>query len=207
MTERPARLVLADGPLMLSALRALFDGRAGLRIIGATSDGSQLPGLCEELHPDLVLMDLQLPGLDGIVGLARIKARNPEIRVVILSALGDAETIRSAIELGVEGFLLKTASPSEVLNTVTQVLHGQLIYPRNTLRWLLAHRPPVELSPFDEKLLNLLSTGLTNKEIARELAISTNTVKHHLKRLFRKLGVQSRTEAVSWYLRQPRHAR
>ena len=207
MTERPARLVLADGPLMLSALRTLFEGRAGLRVIGSTSDGSQLPGLCEELCPDLVLMDLQLPGLDGIEGLARIKARHPELRVVILSALGDAETICAAIELGVEGFLLKTASPSEVLNAVTQVLRGQLIYPRNTLRWLLDHRPPVELSPFDEKLLNLLSTGLTNKEIARELSISTNTVKHHLKRLFRKLGVQSRTEAVSWYLRQPRHAR
>lgn len=207
MTRKPARILLADGPLMLSALRALFEGRSGFSIVATTSDGSQLPGLCAQLHPDLVLLDLQLPGLNGLEGLSLIKSQNPEIRIVILSALADHETILSVIRLGIEGLLSKTAAPTEVLSTVQQVLDGRVIYPRDTLRWLLTHRPPAELSPFDEKLLLLLSNGLTNKEIACELAISTNTVKHHLKRLFRTLGVQTRTEAVAWYLRRLRHAR
>lgn len=199
--EKPRVIIADDHPLIASALRDLLEQERRAVVIAEATDGHELLALCDRELPDLIVLDLQLPGLSGLECLRLIKARTPHVKVVVLSAFGDAETVRHVVAAGADGFVLKTMTPRHLLEAITQVARGQLVYPRSARRWL-THRPPVELSPFDEKLLSLLAKGLTNKELAQELRISPNTVKHHLKRLFRTLGVGNRTEAVSWYLRR-----
>lgn len=202
MADKKLRVIIADDhPLIASALRDLLEREHTATVVAEVTDGHELLALCDREHPDLIVLDLQLPGLSGLECLRLIKARAPYIKIIVLSAFGDAETVRQVVAGGAEGFVLKTMAPQHLLEAITQVARGQLVYPRSAQRWL-THRPPVELSPFDEKLLSLLAKGFTNKELAQELRISPNTVKHHLKRLFRTLGVSNRTEAVSWYLRR-----
>lgn len=207
MGDKRLRVIIADDhPLIASALHDLLEREQLARVVAEATDGHELLALCDSQAPDLVVLDLQLPGLSGLECLRLLKARAPHIKVVVLSAFGDAETVRQVVAGGAEGFVLKTMAPQHLLEAITQVAHGQLVYPRSARRWL-THRPPAELSPFDEKLLSLLAKGFTNKELAQELRLSPNTVKHHLKRLFRTLGVSNRTEAVSWYLRRVPAAR
>ncbi len=202
MPEAPARIILADDhPLVLEALRTLLDGQPGFKVIGTAADGRQLLDQVRQLRPDLVILDLQLPGINGLECLRRIKALDPAPQVVVLSAFGDAETVRAVVQAGAEGFVLKTDPPAQVVNAVRQVLGGQLVFPRSARRWL---QPGVELTDLDRRLLNLLAAGRSNQEVAQALSVSPNTVKYYLKNLFRKLGVANRTEAVSWYLRHHR---
>jgi DNA-binding NarL/FixJ family response regulator len=203
--EGPTRIILADDhPLVLEAVRALLDGQPGLKVIAAATDGRQLLDLTGRLKPDLVILDLQLPGVNGLDCLRRIKQFDPAIQVIVLSAFGDAETVRAVVQAGAEGFVLKTDPPGQVINAIRQVLSGQLVFPRSARRWLQPEQARPDLSDLDRRLLGLLAEGRSNEQIARTLNVSPNTVKYYLKNLFRKLGVGNRTEAVSWYLRQPR---
>jgi DNA-binding NarL/FixJ family response regulator len=203
--EGPTRIILADDhPLVLEAVRALLDGQPGLKVIAAATDGRQLLDLTGRLKPDLVILDLQLPGVNGLDCLRRIKQFDPAIQVIVLSAFGDAETVRAVVQAGAEGFVLKTDPPGQVINAIRQVLSGQLVFPRSARRWLQPEQARPDLSDLDRQLLGLLAEGRSNEQIARTLNVSPNTVKYYLKNLFRKLGVGNRTEAVSWYLRQPR---
>ncbi len=205
MPEGPTRIILADDhPLVLEALRALLDGQPGLRVVATATDGRQLLELTRRLRPDLVVLDLQLPAVDGLECLRRIKELDPTIQVIVLSAFGDAETVRAVVQAGAEGFVLKTDPPGQVVNAIRQVLSGQLVFPRSARRWLQPERTVPDLSELERRLLALLAEGRSNEQIARALNVSPNTVKYYLKNLFRKLGVANRTEAVSWYLRQPR---
>jgi DNA-binding NarL/FixJ family response regulator len=203
--EGPTRIILADDhPLVLEAVRALLDGQPGLKVMAAATDGRQLLDLTGRLKPDLVILDLQLPGVNGLDCLRRIKQFDPAIQVIVLSAFGDAETVRAVVQAGAEGFVLKTDPPGQVINAIRQVLSGQLVFPRSARRWLQPEQARPDLSDLDRRLLGLLAEGRSNEQIARTLNVSPNTVKYYLKNLFRKLGVGNRTEAVSWYLRQPR---
>jgi DNA-binding NarL/FixJ family response regulator len=203
--EGPTRIILADDhPLVLEAVRALLDGQPGLKVMAAATDGRQLLDLTGRLKPDLVILDLQLPGVNGLDCLRRIKQFDPAIQVIVLSAFGDAETVRAVVQAGAEGFVLKTDPPGQVINAIRQVLSGQLVFPRSARRWLQPEQARPDLSDLDRRLLGLLAEGQSNEQIARTLNVSPNTVKYYLKNLFRKLGVGNRTEAVSWYLRQPR---
>jgi len=203
--EGPTRIILADDhPLVLEAVRALLDGQPELKVIAAATDGRQLLDLTRRLEPDLVILDLQLPGVNGLDCLRRIKEFDPAIQVIVLSAFGDAETVRAVVQAGAEGFVLKTDPPGQVINAIRQVLSGQLVFPRSARRWLQPDQARPDLSELDRRLLGLLAEGRSNDQIARALNVSPNTVKYYLKNLFRKLGVSNRTEAVSWYLRQPR---
>ncbi len=205
MPEEPVRIILADDhPLVLEAVRTLLDGQPGLKVIAAATDGQQLLDLTHRLKPDLVILDLQLPGVNGFECLRRIKESDPVIQVIVLSAFGDAQTVRAVVQAGAEGFVLKTDPPAQVVNAIRQVLSGQLVFPRSARRWLQPDQPRPDLSDLDRRLLGLLAQGRSNDQIARALSVSPNTVKYYLKNLFRKLGVANRTEAVSWYLRQPR---
>jgi DNA-binding NarL/FixJ family response regulator len=203
--EGPTRIILADDhPLVLEAVRALLDDHPGLKVMAAATDGRQLLDLTGRLKPDLVILDLQLPGVNGLDCLRRIKQFDPAIQVIVLSAFGDAETVRAVVQAGAEGFVLKTDPPGQVINAIRQVLSGQLVFPRSARRWLQPEQARPDLSDLDRRLLGLLAEGRSNEQIARTLNVSPNTVKYYLKNLFRKLGVGNRTEAVSWYLRQPR---
>lgn len=205
MPEGPTRIILADDhPLVLEAVRALLDGQPELKVIAAATDGRQLLDLTRRLEPDLVILDLQLPGVNGLDCLRQIKEFDPAIQVIVLSAFGDAETVRAVVQAGAEGFVLKTDPPGQVINAIRQVLSGQLVFPRSARRWLQPDQARPDLSELDRRLLGLLAEGRSNDQIARALNVSPNTVKYYLKNLFRKLGVSNRTEAVSWYLRQPR---
>lgn len=205
MPEEPTRIILADDhPLVLEALKVLLEGQPGLRVVATATDGRLLLEATRRLRPDLVVLDLQLPAVDGFECLRRIKEFDPTIHVIVLSAFGDAETVRAVVQAGAEGFVLKTDPPGQVLNAIRQVLSGQLVFPRSARRWLQPDRATANLSDLDRRLLALLAEGRSNEQIARTLNVSPNTVKYYLKNLFRKLGVTNRTEAVSWYLRQPR---
>ena len=205
MPEGPTRIILADDhPLVLEAVRALLDGQPELKVIAAATDGRQLLDLTRRLKPDLVILDLQLPGVNGLDCLRRIKEFDPAIQVIVLSAFGDAETVRAVVQAEAEGFVLKTDPPGQVINAIRQVLSGQLVFPRSARRWLQPEQARPDLSDLDRRLLGLLAEGRSNEQIARTLNVSPNTVKYYLKNLFRKLGVGNRTEAVSWYLRQHR---
>lgn len=205
MTEsRPVRLVLADDhALVLEGLSALLAAEPDLHVVATATDGERLLEAIHRFHPDVVVMDLQMPYMDGTTCLKRIRAEGLPVRVLVLSAFGDADSLRAAIEAGADGFALKTEPPQNTLAAIRQIAAGQLVFPQAARRWLtgVATRDPNALTEREEKVLSLLAQGLSNAQIAAALHLSENTVKFHLRNLFAKLGVSNRTEAAAKYHR------
>ena len=197
------RVVLVeDHPVVRAGLRELLSGAGDIDVVGAAADGSEAIDLVASMRPDVILMDISMPVLDGIEATRRILAADPSARIVILTSFSDQRGILSALDTGAIGFLLKDAEPDELFRGIRAAAAGESPLAPSAARALLRSRReqdgPQELTDREREVLVLVGEGLPNKLIARRLEISEKTVKTHLTSIYRRIGVTSRTEAAVW---------
>lgn len=201
MNETPhIRIVLGDDhALVLEGLRALLSAEPDLRVVATATDGERLLEAVRRFTPDVVAMDLQMPFMDGLTCLRHIRADGLPVRVLVISAFSDAQSLRGAVEGGADGFVLKTDPPEMTLAAIRQVAAGHMVFPEAVRRWLIQKpaQDPNALTEREEAVLALVAEGKSNAQIGAALSLSENTVKFHLKNLFGKLGVANRTEAAA----------
>jgi len=199
----PIRIVVADDhPIVRGGLVALLSAADDIEVVGEASDGEMAVRLALESLPDLVLMDLRMPGIDGDVSTARILSAQPGIRVVVLTTYESDDSILRAIEAGASGYLLKAAPQEEILAGIRSVARGEVALAPSIAALLVRRvRAPqtrsVTLSDRETQVLALVAAGMSNRTIAAELFVSEATVKTHLLHTFEKLGVSDRTRAVT----------
>jgi len=197
------RVVIADDHAVVrGGLEQLLSTADDIDLVGIAADGQAAVETVEREQPDVVLMDLSMPGLDGVEATLRIVTANPEARVVVLTSFGDDRHIADALHAGAVGYLLKHAGPDELLDAIRAAARGDAPLDPKAARVLLASRRmgPTgrPLSAREEEVLRLVAAGLANKQIARKLSISERTVKAHLTNVFARLGVTDRTQAALW---------
>jgi len=206
----PIRVLLADDhDLFREGLAGIIDAQEDMQVVGEAFDGLEVIVKAEELKPDLILMDIQMPGCDGLEATLKIKKELPETTIVMLTVRDDEEKLFDAIRYGAQGYLLKSIRSRELLEMLRGAVQGEAaISPLLAGRMLEEFRrlsrlePPesseemVDLTLREQEVLGLVSEGLTDKEIAAELSISLYTVKSHLRNILSKLQVSSRREAA-----------
>ncbi len=212
MTEKAVRIVIADDHAVVrQALHVMLEMEPEFNVIGEADDGEQALVLADEFQPDLVLMDIRMDGMDGVEATRLLRKQHPEISVLILTGFGEDEVLLQAVEAGAQGFLLKDASADEVKQAILRVVSGESHMTPVLLRKLLdelvqRERQPepayTELTPREREVLEALSRGLSNDEIAKELVISQKTVKTHLGSIFSKLHVDGRAQAMLYAIRE-----
>jgi DNA-binding NarL/FixJ family response regulator len=194
------RVVVADDhPIVRSGIVALLQTAPDVEVVGEATTGLEAVELALALEPDLVLMDLRMPGIDGDEATARILAARPAVRILILTTYETDDSILTAIEAGASGYLLKAAPQDEILAGVRSVASGEVAL-APSIAALLVQRlktPATTLSPRETEVLKLVAAGQSNPTIASTLFLSEATVKTHLLHAFEKLGVSDRTRAVT----------
>jgi DNA-binding NarL/FixJ family response regulator len=198
------RVLIADDHLVVrEGLVVMLQSTGEFEIVGQAVDGKEAIQLAERLHPDVVLVDVQMPGVGGIEATRQIKERVPTAQVVILSTFDQDEYIYRSIQAGAKGYVLKDSGLDELLAVVRAAARGESLLPAH-IAAKLARRvaaPRRELSKREYEVLCLLAKGLRNREIAKRLGITERTVKNHVAQIIVKLGVRSRTEAVTQALK------
>ncbi len=206
MTERDIRILICDDhPVVRSGLRGMVSAVPDFEVVGEASDGVQAVDFARRYRPDVVLMDLRMPEMDGVSATAKIKAEHPEIHILILTTYETDADILRAVEKGATGFLLKDARQEDLVDAIRQVKLGRSpLAPAIAARLVGRLRGTADEHPSGRELeiLQLVARGMNNKDIARELLISESTVKAHLLHIFDKLGVTDRTAAVTTALRR-----
>ena len=215
--RRVRLLVVDDHPVVRSGIVGMLSGEPDLQVVGQAADGAEAIALTAELVPDVILMDLRMPGLDGVEATRRISTRPDAPRVVVLTTYDTDGDILRAVEAGAIGYLLKDSPREDILAAVLSAAVGRsTLSPAVTTRLVGAARgtgrgadgslcraeAPVSLSPRERQVLQAASRGLSNNQIGAELYITEATVKTHLLRAYAKLGVDSRTAAVTEALRR-----
>lgn len=196
-------MVVDDHALVRQGLAALLSAADDVEVVASVGDGAEAADAAEGARPDVVLMDLSMPGLDGLGATRAVLDRCPDTRVVVLTSFSENAKVVSALEAGAIGYLLKDAEPEDVVRAVRDAAAGHApLSPRAALALLPGSRPPASpttgLSAREREVLALVAVGLPNKSIARRLEISEKTVKAHLTRVFALLGVADRTSAALW---------
>ena len=203
---KPIRIVLADDhELVLEGLRSLLESEADMEVLATATSAQQLMDVVRRHRPDLLVLDLEMGEPGGLSCLEPIKAEHPALRVLVLTAYSDGESMRAALEAGADGYALKTEPPQQTVASIRQVHRGHLVFPLAARRWLLrgpAGGQPSQLTDREREILALVSEGLTNAQIAARLRVSDNTVKFHLQNVYLKLKLNNRTEAAAYYLRE-----
>ncbi len=197
-------LIVDDHAVVRAGLRALLEIEPDIKIVGEAADGVEAVHLALTLQPDVVLMDLVMPQLDGISAIREIRSKNPDIRVIALTSFGDDSRVYEAVEAGVNGYLLKDSGAEELLKALRSVASGGAHLEREvTLALIHGVRAKQgsrshldELTPRESEVLQEIATGRSNKEIARNLGIAEKTVKTHVSNVLSKLGVLDRTQAA-----------
>jgi DNA-binding NarL/FixJ family response regulator len=193
----PIRVMLVDDhPAFRKGMAALIESEPGLEVVAQTGNGSEALELYREKQPDIVLMDLRLPGLGGVEATIAIRKEFPDARVIVLTTFDTDEDIYRAIQSGAKSYLLKDTPEDELAATIRAVHAGEPALPEKMAKRLAERQQRANLSPRETEVLQLLTKGRSNKEIAASLFLSEDTVKAHLKTLFAKLKVQDRTEAA-----------
>ncbi|MDO8615002.1 MAG: response regulator transcription factor [Dehalococcoidia bacterium] len=206
-------VLVDDHSLLREGLRRVLEKEPDMQVVGEAANGAEAVAIVQALEPDVVLMDVVMPELNGIEATKRIKVSNPTTAVIILSAYDDDRYVLGLLEAGVAGYLLKHSCGQEVIQAIRAIHAGDaVLHPAVTARLLvMAARTPGPALPSTSgerpterelAVLGLAASGLSNKEIATELALSLPTVKAHLVNIFNKTGVGSRTEAVLQALRK-----
>ena len=194
--------IVDDHTIVRDGLVSLLGAHADLEIVGAVGDGEAAVALCIEQQPDVVLMDLSMPGVGGIEATRRIAAEAPGVQVVVLTSFMDRERIVDALSAGAVGYLLKDAEPDELIRGIHTAARGESpLDPRAARTMLGAQRAPDPLDALTDRereVLALVADGLPNKQIGRRLEISEKTVKAHLTSIFRAIGVTDRMQAGLW---------
>ena len=189
-------LCVDDHPIMRKGIAAIIEGQDGVVSVGEAADGKSAIEQYRTLRPDVVVMDLRMPGLGGVEATTQIRREFPTARIIILTTYEGDEDIHRALAAGAQGYLLKHAVSKELLDSIREVYSGRRhITPAMAAR-LAEHTPRVGLTSRELEVVHLIATGLRNKEIGAKLDITEGTVKIHLKNIFGKLEVIDRTQAV-----------
>jgi two-component system, NarL family, response regulator LiaR len=205
-------LLVDDHAVVRKGLRALLDREPGIEVVGEAETGEQAVETAGRLHPDVILMDLEMPGIGGIEATRQISERRPESKVVILTSHAAEEDVFPALKAGAHGYLLKHSAPEDVLRAIQQAHHGETVLHPTIARMVLRElqRPPQPrqtrttdpLSERELEVLRLLARGMSNQEIAETLVVGEPTVRSHVSAILRKLQLASRTQAVLFALRE-----
>lgn len=195
-------LVVDDHPLMREGIAAVIAGQDDMRLIGEASDGAEAVTAHAALHPDVVLMDLRMPGMDGIEAITAIRAASPRARIIVLTTYrGDVQATR-ALQAGAAGYLLKSSLRRELLDTIRDVHAGRRRVPAEIAAGIAENLSGESLSSRELEVLRSVAAGNANKRIAAELGISEETVKAHMKNILTKLDARDRTHAVTIAIRR-----
>ena len=199
MKKQIRLLIVDDHPVVRDGLKGMLASQQDLELVGEAGDGEEAIHLADELRPDVVLMDLRMPVMDGVTAIARLRERWPEACVLVLTTFdADADIVR-AVAAGATGYILKDAPRNEIFRAIRTTAQGKSYLSPVIAGRLMDHaRSPGDdtLSEREVEVLELVSKGGSNKEIARHLSLSEATVKSHLLHIFAKLGVNDRTQAV-----------
>jgi DNA-binding NarL/FixJ family response regulator len=209
MTSRPVRVLIADDDdLMRAGLKAVLSSDPGIDVVAEAGDGRPAVARVREMHPDLVLMDVRMPDMDGIAATREVLAVAPQVKVVILTTFDQDDYIFGALKAGASGFLLKRTRPEDLLAAIHTVAAGDSLLSPSVTRTVIAQmaRQPTaeiaagdlleELTPRELEVFQALARGLSNGEIATTLVIEESTVKTHVKRILMKLNLRDRVQAV-----------
>ena len=208
------RILLADDhPLLREAMRSSIDQQEDMEVVGEAGDGDEAVRLSLEMEPDIVIMDIVMPGLNGIEASKRIKTTNPATAVLILTGYDDDRYVLGLLEAGAAGYLLKSARIRDVVEAIRTIRMGESVLHPSIIAKLLAYtgqtgkdsdKPRREhlLSAREVQVMRLVAKGMSNKDIAVDLGLTVRTVKAHLSNIFVKLDVASRTEAILKGLRE-----
>ena len=189
-------LIVDDHPPMRMGLAALIKSQPGMDVVAEASDGEEAIEVYDDVLPDIVLMDLRMPGMGGVEAILAIRKKHPEARVIVLSTYDLDEDIHRAIQSGAQSYLLKDMPSEEIASTIHGVYAGDTLLPRQVAERLTMRSQREQLTERERDVLESLIKGRSNKEIASGLCISEETVKSHLKMLFAKLRVHDRTGAA-----------
>ena len=201
----PIRVLITDDHLIVrEGLRLILETADGVEVVGEAADGAECLRLIPDLAPDVVLMDLQMPGMDGITAIDHLRREHSQTAVVILTTFNEDEMMLQGLQAGARGYLLKDTDRQSLLDTITAAARGETLLKPEILSRVLALQqasdPPIEESPLTRRELEVLraaALGERNKEIAYKLGISERTVKAHLASIYEKFGVDSRAAAVA----------
>ena len=204
-------LIVDDHILFRDGIASLLKA-AGKSVVGEADNGLDAVELAVQLRPDLILLDIDMPGIDGLETLRRIRKKLPEIKVVMLTVSDEDDNLTKAVRAGASGYLLKNLNSDEFLNKLDGLQRGEVAMTHKTMTQLVnalsaseeqKHQHPNEgqLTARERDLLQLVAGGLSNREIAEELHISKNTVKYHMKNILQKMNLQNRAEAAAYAVR------
>jgi DNA-binding NarL/FixJ family response regulator len=189
-------LVADDHKLMLSAVRAALSDASDIEIIGEASSGSEVLPLVGRTTPDVVLLDLRMPGMDGLRCLELLHERHPSVKSIVVSGNDDPAAVEASLARGAIAFIHKTIDPGDLAAVIRQALAGNVFFAVSNQPPVEAKRSDLDLTARETEILHKLVDGQSNKQIAGQLWLSEQTIKYHLTNIYRKLQVSSRTEAV-----------
>jgi DNA-binding NarL/FixJ family response regulator len=191
-------LIADDHRLILEAVRFALENDDGIEIVGETTDGSQVLPLVGRTTPDIVLLDIAMPRMDGLTCLDQLRKRYPSVTPIVLSGHNDPETIRSALRRGAKSFITKDLDPEDLPAALRLAMKGVVYHSVDEEETVHGNDGARDagLTPSEQRVLEALARGLSNKEIAEELWLTQQTIKFHLTNIYRRLGVSNRTEAV-----------
>lgn len=200
-------LIADDHFVVRQGLVTLLVPRNGMQVVGEATTGREAVELARALHPDVILMDMIMPEMNGPEAIRLIKQDDPEARILVLTSFGESGQVMLAIQAGALGYLLKDSSPDDLLNAIRSVFRGNLVLPQALAMDLMQHKPSMttldQLTEREIDVLRLLAQGQSNKEIASNLNISITTVRSHVSNILMKLDVANRTQAA--LVAQERH--
>jgi DNA-binding NarL/FixJ family response regulator len=208
MHHTPIRVLVADDHrLFRDGLRALLNSVPDLEVVGEAGDGEEVVAQAAVLQPDVILMDLQLPGINGVEATRRILNSQPRVNVLVLTMFEDTDTVMAAMRAGARGYILKDADEEALLRSVRAVASGEALFgpgvAERLMRYLAEATPSAERAAFPEltdrerEVLYLLAQGLSNQEVAQRMGISLKTARNHVSNILGRLQVADRTEAVA----------
>jgi NarL family two-component system response regulator LiaR len=203
-------LIVDDHAIVRKGQRALIETEPGMEVVGEAGDGIQAIKLTRSLQPDVILLDLLMPRKGGIEAIGEIKAMNPQTRILVLTSFAEDDKVYAAIKAGAQGYLMKDASPQEILAAIRQVYRGEpSMSPRIAHKLMLELQRASDLPPTNEPLtvrevevLKLVAEGLTDRQIANSLVISNRTVSTHVSNILSKLHLANRTQVALYALRE-----
>lgn len=197
------KVVIADDiPILRQGLKAILSQDADIDVVGLASDGAEAFGLCREMEPDVVLMDMRMPQYDGVYGTRKIKESMPDVKVLVLTTFDDDETVQAALLSGADGYILKEMEDENVIQSVKAVKNGISVFGNSVFKSFKNRMKPAAstplkadvLTPRERDIIRLVAGGLDNKEIAAQLFLAEGTVRNHLSKILDKLRLKDRTQ-------------